>query len=108
VTDPGNLVAYLRRYRPGMSREEVATACGVSIATLTRRLREGLDTAEVIRAARYFGASPTEALLELGVLEVNDVRRHVAIEGLHAVSETTLISELLRRTADRNRAIHDR
>lgn len=98
-----DLIAYLRRYRPGMTREEVAVAAGISIATLTRRLREGLDADEVMRAARNVGASPTEALLELGMLEPADVRKVAAVDALNTVPEVTLLEELL----DRARGRHD-
>ena len=96
-----DLISYLRRYRPGMTREEVAVAAGVSIATLTRRLREGLDADEVIRAARHVGASPTEALLELGMLEQHDVRRVAAVDALDTVPERVLLEELLGRALER-------
>ena len=81
--------------------EEVATAAGISIATLTRRLREGLDADEVMRAARHVGASPTEALMALGMLEPDDVRTVAAVEALDTVPEVTLLEQLLERARGR-------
>lgn len=101
---PTDLITYLRRYRPAMSREEVATAAGISIATLTRRLREGLDADEVMRAARYVGASPTEALIALGMLEPDDVRSVAAADSLENVPERVLLEELLERAREREGA----
>lgn len=104
-----DLLAYLRRYKPGMTREEAAHACGISIATLTRRLREGLDADEVIRAAKYVGASPTEALMALGLLASDDVRRVAATDSLETVASRTLLEELLERSlAEADADDHDR
>lgn len=92
-----DLISYLRRYRPDMTREEVAIAAGISLATLTRRLREGLDADEVIRASQYVGASPTEALMELGMLAPDDVQRAAGTNTVEQVAERVLIEELLSR-----------
>jgi|GEM_PF-1062278 len=101
VRVPTDLISYLRRYAPAMTREEVAVAAGISIATLTRRLREGLDADEVIRAARHVGASPTEALMALGMLEPHDVRAVAAVDTLDTVPERVLLEELLGRARER-------
>lgn len=98
---PADWITYLRRYRPAMTREEVAVAASISIATLTRRLREGLDADEVIRAARAVGASPAEALLELGLLDATDVRRVAVVDALDTVPERVLLEELLERARER-------
>lgn len=104
-----DLIAFLRQYKPGMTREEVAHACGISIATLTRRLREGLDADEVIRAATYVGASPTEALIALGLLAPDDVRKVAATDALDTVSSRVLLEELLERAiAEEGADEHDR
>lgn len=95
-------IEYLRRYRPAMSREEVAVAAEISVATLTRRLRDGLDADEVIRSARAVGASPTEALMVLGLLAPDDVHTTAATSSLATVSERTLLEELLARAVERD------
>ncbi len=97
-------MTYLRRYRPGITREEAAVASGVSIATLTRRLREGLDADEVMRAAKYVGASPTEALIALGLLAPDDVRKVAATESIETLSDRVLLEELLSRAIEQEGA----
>jgi transcriptional regulator with XRE-family HTH domain len=95
-----DLMSYLRRYRPGISREEVAVAAGVSIATLARRLREGLDADEVMKAARAIGAPPVEALIELGLLasaEIDAVTRSTSID---QAPDRVLLEELLARSIE--------
>lgn len=100
-----DLITYLRRYRPDMTREEVAIAAGISVATLTRRLREGLDADEVIRASQYVGASPTEALMELGMLAPDDVQRAAGTSTVEQVAERVLIEELLSRAYTQEAAV---
>lgn len=104
-----DLVGYLRRYRPSISREEVAIAAGISIATLTRRMREGFEASEVIRAAHALGASPVEALVELGYVSLDDVRRVAGTSALDLLADRELLEELLIRAhADEATVLHDR
>lgn len=98
------LMEYLKRYRPGMTREEAAIAAGISLATFARRLREGLDADEVIAMARYVGASPVEALLELSLIEHSDVRAVSAATHLETLSDRVLLEELLARAVGRESA----
>lgn len=104
VTVTTTLMEFLRRYRPGITREEAAVAAGISLATLARRLREGLNADEVMRAAQYVGASPVEALLELEIIKHEDVRVAAAVRSLEAVPDRTLIEELLARAIEREGA----
>lgn len=97
-------ISYMREHRPAITREEIAVAAGISIATLTRRLREGLDADEVIRAARSVGASPTDALLSLGMLTADDLRAIAAVDAIDTVPETVLLEELLERARSREAA----
>jgi transcriptional regulator with XRE-family HTH domain len=97
-------MSYLRRYRPGMSREEVAIAAGVSIATLARRLREGLDADEVMKAARAIGAPLVEALIELGLLASAEIDAVTQLMSIDQAPDRVLLEELLARSREREPA----
>ncbi|MBO9556727.1 hypothetical protein [Cellulomonas sp.] len=99
---PTDLMSYLRRYRPGLTREEAALVCGVSIATLSRRLREGLDADEVLRAARAIGAPPVEALVELGLLATSEVDEATQATSVESAPDRVLLEELLERARERD------
>lgn len=98
---PTTLMSYLRQHARRITREEVAQAAGISVATLSRPLRDGLVADEVIRAARHVGASPTDALVSLGLLERADVLSVATTPALNTVSESDLLKELLQRARDR-------
>lgn len=82
-----------------ISREELAAALGLSTATLSRRRAEGFPAAEIITAAQAFGLSPTQALVDLGVLDRTDVAG--SINNITTMSERELLDELLVRQARR-------
>jgi hypothetical protein len=80
-----------------MTRDEVAAAAGLSPATFKRREREGFQADEIIRVAGAVGASPTAALVALGVLDAQDVRGVAALDSLAGLPELALLEELLDR-----------
>ena len=98
-------MTYLRTEIPSVTREQIAVAAGVSIATLTRRIREGFETGEIIRICRALDVDVVSALVELGHLTLDEVRRAAALGSLDVVTDRELLEELLGRTDENTGAL---
>ena len=85
-----------------VSREEVALALGVSVATLGRRKADRFSADDVITAARRFDISPIAALVDFGYLTHADLETLSlsADTTLTAASDLELAEEMLRRVRD--------
>lgn len=95
-----NLDDYLtERLHRRVTREEVALALGVSVATLGRRKAAGFTADDVIAAARRFGLSTITALVDFGYLTQADLDRAgvIADTPLHDLTDVELAEEMLRR-----------
>ncbi|WHP18806.1 hypothetical protein [Cellulomonas sp. ES6] len=85
-----------------VQREEIALAIGASISTVTRRMRDGFPVDEIIQAARYFGLSPLDALVQLGYLKSSEVGQLVVMKDLSDYTDVELATEMLRRASERS------
>ena len=90
-------------FRSSMDRrvtvEQIGEVLGVSRATATRYVADGLDAAQIIALCDAFGANPIEALVDLGHIDY----RHVIdfLDGddrtISAAEDGELALELARR-----------
>lgn len=80
---------------------EISTLLGYSTATFYRRESAGWPASDLITIAQRYGLSPTRLLLDMGALELDDVRRAGEAKGIEGVSDIDLLNELLGRALDR-------
>lgn len=80
---------------------EISTLLGYSTATFYRRESAGWPASDLITIAQRYSMSPTRLLLDMGALELDDVRRAGEAKGIEGVSDIDLLNELLGRALDR-------
>lgn len=82
-----------------VSREELAVALGISVATLNRRKQDGFSADDIIRAVRYFGLSPVKALVQCGLISQEDVNASAGVASIEGFSDLDIAQEMVRRVA---------
>lgn len=84
-----------------VKREEIALALGVSVATYTRWNADGITADATIAAADGFGLSRTLLLVDVGILDLDDVRSAAGVAGLEGWTDREMLAELADRAAVR-------
>lgn len=89
-----------------VTADDIATALGVSRATATRRLTEGLNPGDVIKASRALGVNPVDALVDLGHLAHGEAMDFLDSDGklVDNTEDGELAIELARRLNPATRA----
>lgn len=89
-----------------VTAEEIATALGVSRATATRRLVDGMDPGDVIKLSRALRVNPVEALVDLGHLTHGEAMDFLDSDGqlVDTAEDGELAIELARRLNPATRA----
>lgn len=88
-------------YGRKVSREEIAMALGVSIATYARRKAKRFTSDELIRVAQHFGMSPTMLLVDCGALTPEDAARAGQEFGMSGLTDVEILNELMGRAQER-------
>lgn len=97
MTDPRNWFSAAAGRR--ITVEDIGGFIGVSRATATRYLADGLTADHVITIARSLGINPATALVELDYLTVDDV--HAFLDGSGQLVETADDDDLILELAAR-------
>lgn len=94
---PAHLDAQLGRK---LSREELALALDISVATLNRRKQSGFSADDVIAASRHFGLAPVGALVACGHLAQADVDAAAQSASIEGFSDMDIAQEIMRRVQE--------
>ena len=82
-----------------VTREEIAVAAGISVATYGRRKSDRFPAGEVIAVSRHFGLSPAKVLLDLDYLTIDEVLEAAGSDGttISEASDLELAEALVER-----------
>ncbi|MGW6017813.1 hypothetical protein ACWFNS_07405 [Oerskovia enterophila] len=73
-----------------VSREEIALAAGISVATYGRRKSDQFPADEVIAVSRHFELSPAKVLLDLDYLTIDEILAAAGSNGSTIAESTEL------------------
>ncbi|MBW4813134.1 hypothetical protein [Rhodococcus qingshengii] len=73
-----------------VSREEIALAAGISVATYGRRKSDQFPADEVIAVSRHFNLSPAKVLLDLDYLTLEEILAAAGSDGATVAESTDL------------------
>ena len=69
--DTKEVLSSLARHR--VTAQEIADILGTSRNTINKRMKDGFDASDIIKAARGLGINPVTALQELGYVTIDEV-----------------------------------
>jgi hypothetical protein len=91
-----------------VSREEIALAAGISVATYGRRKSDRFPAGEVIAVSRHFGLSPAKVLLDLDYLTFDEILAAAGSDGTTVAESTDLeLAEALVERLRENEPVRD-
>ena len=92
------IMKWMQSTTDGQTVNAIAERSGLVGSTLSRQVKSGALTPEtVVAVARAYHADPIEALLILGLITKDDVRRHGARALLESLSDRQLSDEVWSR-----------
>ena len=94
--DTKEVLSSLARHR--VTAQEIADILGTSRNTINKRMKDGFDASDIIKAARGLGINPVTALQELGYVTIDEVYGFLDRGGV--LLETAPIEEVVYRLAE--------
>ena len=96
--DTKEVLSSLARHR--VTAQEIADILGTSRNTINKRMKDGFDASDIIKAARGLGINPVTALQELGYVTIEEVVYRLAEESLPAKLKVELASTVAAQVDD--------